>query len=397
MKDEAYKLLLENRRITGGRQYTVPSPERYPYQWLWDSCFHAIVLSHFEIDAAKEELRSLVYHQFDNGMIPHVIYWEHNGPLRENLQVRIKKGSEEVSTITQPPLAAEAVWRIFEKSGDRNFLREMYPHLCAFYRYLLTERDPRGNNLVSIVNPYESGEDNSPRFDKPLGLEPRQPIDEENYKRRNELIEKSFEEYIRRADVMKEWFWVKDVPFNSYVVKNLGTLSLIAGKLGMGEKSREWAESAKKVGEAMRKRMFENGIFWSTYDEDYKKIYVKTWGIFAPLYANLYTPEEAGEIVKMHLLNREEFRAEYMVPTVSRSEPSYNPSGYWRGPVWIAVNWFIYRGLKNYGFEKEAEMIKESSRKLIEENGFREYFNPETGEGLGAHNFTWGALIVDMV
>lgn len=396
MKDKAYKLLLSNRRVTDGHQYTVPSPERYPYQWLWDSCFHAIVLSHFEIEAAKEELRSLVFYQFGNGLIPHIIYWEGDGPLRENLRVRVDWGKDETSTITQPPIIAEAVWRVFQKDGDADFLSEMYPHLHSFYHYLLTERDPRGNNLVSIINPYESGEDNSPRFDAPLGLGTSQPVDEENYKRRNELIEKSYLKYLEEASVMKPWFWVKDVPFNSYVVRNLEILSLIARELGKSGESKKWTGSAKKVGEAMRERMFENGIFWNTYDEDYKKIYVKTWGIFAPLYANLYTPEEAKELVKAHLLSTEEFYTEHIVPTVPRSEPSYHPSGYWRGPVWIATNWFIYHGLMNYGFKKEAEVIRESSKKLVEKGGFREYFNPETGKGLGAHNFTWGTLIVDM-
>ena len=59
IETQACEVLLGNRRTTGGYQYTVPSNAAYPYQWLWDSCFHAIVLSSFEPDAAKAELRSL--------------------------------------------------------------------------------------------------------------------------------------------------------------------------------------------------------------------------------------------------------------------------------------------------------------------------------------------------
>jgi len=53
---EAKKLLLENRRTTDGNQYTIPSADHYPYQWLWDSCFHAIILAKFEPAAAKAEI-----------------------------------------------------------------------------------------------------------------------------------------------------------------------------------------------------------------------------------------------------------------------------------------------------------------------------------------------------
>jgi len=74
-------ILVNNRRESGEHQYTVPSPESYPYQWLWDSCFHAVILTRFDTEDAKKELRSLVSRQFENGLIPHVIYWEKSNVL----------------------------------------------------------------------------------------------------------------------------------------------------------------------------------------------------------------------------------------------------------------------------------------------------------------------------
>ena len=71
---EARKVLQENRRETNGFRYTVPSPSTYPYQWLWDSCFHAIVLSSYDPDFAKAEMHSLMSKQFENGMVPHMIF-----------------------------------------------------------------------------------------------------------------------------------------------------------------------------------------------------------------------------------------------------------------------------------------------------------------------------------
>ncbi|MDP2593989.1 MAG: hypothetical protein Q8P36_01470, partial [bacterium] len=89
LEERALALLRANRRTTRGHQYTLPSPTSYPYQWLWDSCFHAIVLARLEPDAAKKELESLVSRQFENGMIPHIIYWEKppNDKDRSNLDI----------------------------------------------------------------------------------------------------------------------------------------------------------------------------------------------------------------------------------------------------------------------------------------------------------------------
>ena len=42
-------------------------------------------------------------------------------------------------------------------------------------------------------------------------------------------------------------------------------------------------------------------------------------------------------------------------------------------------------------------MIEDRSGRLVEEHGFREYYNPLTGEGAGAHDFSWTGIVVDML
>lgn len=390
MTAASLKILKENRRTTEGHQYTVPSPTTYPYQWLWDSCFHAIALSHFDAKGAKEELRSLFAHQFDGGMIPHMIYWE-PGEV-----INIKWGKERTSSITQPPLLAEAVWEIYQRDEDDAFLRECYTHLYHFYTYLLSERDPRHHHLAGIINPDESGEDNSPRFDALQGLPPIH-TQEENLARRLDLVQKLQSCNFDAPFCMKNFFWVKDVPFNAILIKNLNILAKLSERIGYKEEGLIFAEAALHITEAMRDRMQEDGLFWSTAGENYEKIKVKTWAIFMPLYAHLLSQEEAATLVREHLLNPAEFKTTFMVPSVSKDEPSFSADALWRGPTWIAVNWFIHRGLLEYGFAEEAAMVLESSAKLLEQSGFREHYHPESGEGQGAENFTWGALIVDML
>lgn len=392
IKKDCLKLFKQNQRHKGGFQYTVPSSDIYPYQWLWDSCFHAIILSHFNIPDAKAEILSLLSRQLQNGMIPHIIYWENHKRVSFP---RIEWGKEDISTITQPPMIAYAIWQIFQKDKKINFLNSTYRHLYHFYRYLLNERDPHGKHLIGIMNPDESGEDNSPRFDLPLGLKPIHTL-QENTKRRLKLVTQNIKCKFDAPFCMRNFFWVKDVPFNAIIVENLKILSKIAEKLDKSDDAAYFMEEVAQIVSAMRKFMLADGLFYSTYGEDYRKIKVKTWAIFAPLFAKILTPGEAKKLVSDHLLAKDEFWTNFPVPSVSLDEPSFDDSGFWRGPAWMAVNWFIYKGLKNYGFSDIAAQIKQSSLKLLQKSGFREYFNPITGEGLGANNFTWGGLVVDM-
>src|SRR3990167_10817091 len=111
-RQTSLQLLLNNRRKAKNFQYTVPSPDTYPYQWLWDSCFQAIILTHFNVTDAKKEILSLISAQFDNGMIPHMVYWKPQDIKDYEL---IKWGKEGTSSLTQPPMVAYAAWEIFQK------------------------------------------------------------------------------------------------------------------------------------------------------------------------------------------------------------------------------------------------------------------------------------------
>lgn len=393
LKKLTFELLLSNRRSIQNYQYTVPSPDSYPYQWLWDSCFHAIILSHFNIEDAKLEILSLLSRQFDNGLIPHIIYWD---KMTKTDFPLINWGKDQTSSITQPPMIAYAVWQIFQKDNDKSFIKKVYPNLYNFYKYLLTERDPHQKHLIGILNPDESGEDNSPRFDLALKL-PAVHTMEKSRQKRFELADQNIKCNFDAPFCMRNFFWVKDVPFNSIMVENLKILSQIAEVLGHSEDAKFFLREQEKIVEAMKKFMFEDNLFWSTFGKDYQKIKVKTWAIFAPLFAQILSKDQAKKLVDDYLLNPKEFKTEFLLPTVSISEASFDKQGLWRGPVWIATNWFVYKGLIKYNFLDIAQQIKQSSISLISRSGFREQFDPFTGEGYGARNFTWGGLVLDML
>jgi glycogen debranching enzyme len=111
-------------------------------------------------------------------------------------------------------------------------------------------------------------------------------------------------------------------------------------------------------------------------------------------------PEDmAREIVSRHFSNPDEFASPYPIPSVAMSERSFYAKetfALWRGPTWPVINWFLFRCLSTKGFDREASNLYRATVNLIERSGFREYYNPFTGEGYGAEGFTWSGLVVDM-
>jgi glycogen debranching enzyme len=288
--------------------------------------------------------------------------------------------------------------------SDRTFLEAIYPALVRYYQYVLA-RDAELTHVVGLINPDESGEDNSPRFDAALGLPPQHTAEENNTKR-FALIERNRQCGFRVNECMRNFFWVKDVPFNAYLVENLECMATLANEFGNDADAQFFSAQATIVRDGMRSCMREDGLFWNVYGKDSHHIKVKTWALFAPLVAGALSESEAKLLVDEHLNDASTFWSTYPIPTTAMNEESFNPEEAvgtptwlhpnWRGPVWMAPNWFAYRGLMRYGFHKEAETIKERSIMLLARSGFREYFHPMTGEGMGARDFTWGGLVLDM-
>ncbi|MGB7841657.1 MAG: hypothetical protein WBL21_02620 [Salinimicrobium sp.] len=112
-------------------------------------------------------------------------------------------------------------------------------------------------------------------------------------------------------------------------------------------------------------------------------------------------PSEVSEMVmKRHFFNSDEFHTKYPIPSLATNEEAFDPGAsiyIWRGPTWIVNNWFLHKYLVKQNYTKEAERLIDSVKSLIEKSGFREYYDPFTGEGHGAKNFTWCGLVLDMI
>ncbi|MEE1013076.1 MAG: trehalase family glycosidase [Clostridia bacterium] len=135
---------------------------------------------------------------------------------------------------------------------------------------------------------------------------------------------------------------------------------------------------------------------------------IDVWSGFMAMWAGIATKEEADRMVKEHMLNEKTFWAPYGVRTLSKLEKMYcikksgNPSC-WLGPIWGISNWMCFKGLIDYGFDKEAKQLVEKTIRLFGEDIERcgemhEYYHPDTGEGVHNQGFqNWNLFVNNMI
>lgn len=366
---------IEGERDGAPFAYTRPSPDRYRWQWYWDSCFAAIVWRRFESQRARAELETLLAAQCDDGFIGHTIFWDSPVSLSRLPFYNVASRHAFQTETIQPPLLAWA-WSI--AVGDP---REE-PRIGAQADWLKANRDLDGDGLLWIVQPDESGLDASPKFDPVWGwranARPGFPL-LVHHDRRLGFDARRIRD--RGGPVLCET-----------LVNTLWSLSLQA----LGHPS---------ATPALVERLWDErrGLFLDEAQPGGARSHVATWAALAPL-ALPDLPEEIGRrMVEEHLLNEGEFMTPVAPPSVSASEPSYEPGGhrglvrrYWRGPTWVNSAWLLWLGLRRLGYEEGAERLARGVIGAAEREGLREYYDPRTGAGLGARDFAWSALVAEL-
>jgi glycogen debranching enzyme len=427
IRERARRLLLANiRRGTvptrdGEREfvYVCPSPAVYHHQWLWDSCFHAIVMARFDGALAQAELRTLLSQMQDDGFLPHLTNWVGAGRLP--LLRRISRwlfGQGHHRRLTQPPVLGIALEEVHRHTGDDEFLRQMLPPVKRYYQHLAASRDPDDDGLLSIIFPIESGMDHSPVYDAALGLHAPGAL---AYHIANIRL---FVNCLRHGwdmarILIADHFAVEDVGFNSLYAAGLRAVTRLASYLDDPEAD-SFARRAAQVEAAILSRCYdaEHGLFYSLLGRREAPLRVKTIASLLPLVLESLPAAQASNLVA-HLRHPASFAAPYPVPSVAQDEPSFAPTAatlrvsdgllgrlrreyakyqlVWRGPSWVNTNWFITRGLRQHGYGELADEITLKTAEMVSAAGFWEYYHPFTGEGLGAEHFSWSTLVVDML
>lgn len=411
---QALRVLLGNWR--GGS--TVPAAGLYPHQWSWDSAFIALGLRHLSPRRAQRELESLFGAQWADGRVPQIVFNPATpadayfpGPTFWGPAARQKTTGLITSGLVQPPVHALAAWEVYTADPGtarrRGFLPRIYHRLRAWHDYLVRQRDFRGDGLVSVVHPWESGMDNSPSWDEPLSR--IVPVPPGSFTRRDlghatvaeRPTDLDYGRYVRLAAGYRDTGFADDLSVVDFAVEDpLTNAVLAAGERALGAMAaelgadpREHDERAAALTDAMVAHLYDpaEGIFFARDVHTGNLLRRQTVGGLAPLVIPGLPVVE--ELLKTARGDRFRLGELAPVPSHDLTAPDFDPVRYWRGPAWFNTGWLVWHGLRLHGHDRLAGLLREGTLDAIRFAGFREYVEPETGVGHGAYDFSWTAAV----
>jgi glucosylglycerate hydrolase len=414
---------------------TTAAPNLYPHMWSWDACFIAIGLSWVSVPRAITEIDTLLRAQWRNGMVPHIVF---SADAHSYFPGADRWGCAEVSAdapsdpqtsgICQPPVHAIAVARIMqaaehgsadEREAAEAFLDRSWPRLLAWHRWLATARDPHGVGRVTIHHGWESGMDNSPRWDAPYSrvvvgddLPPYTRLDRQHVANADERP--SDEEYDRYMWLVEEMrrvgyddaaveqtssFAVEDVFFSAVLALACEVMADLGRRHG---RAAEEVEETAALAARFRAGVAEavDPVTGLARDRDRRTsqwLSTQTLAGFAPLLAG--TPDAMTRQRLLDLFNSEAWCghpgfAAALPPSTSPASPAFVSRTYWRGPQWPVVAWLFSWAFQWHGLTEEADRLRVEGLRLLEHGDFGEYYEPFTGEGLGSSHQSWTAAAV---
>lgn len=193
-------------------------------------------------------------------------------------------------------------------------------------------------------------------------------------------------------------FAIEGVDLASYLVRELRAMSVIAGHLQLNADVRTFDSHADDLSKLINDTCWDehDGLYYDRDEKTGKLVKVKAATCFMPLFARAATPARAKRMIHEHLLNSNEFWLSYPVASYAKTEPDYYQAPRekecnWRGPTWAPTNYMIFQGLQHYGYHAEAKELAARlfDMAILKNPVLREYYNAETGEGLGQTRF-WG-------
>lgn len=416
--------------------FTKPAPNLYPHQWNWDAGFIALGVAHHDMDRAEAEMRKLFDAQWANGMLPQIVFGEEKGAAYfpgpdfwqtdgvPNAPTHVK-----TSGISMPPVHAFILWEIYQISEDKKrtkaFLKELFPKVLALHRYFYENRDPLEEGLVYVRHPWEAGTDNSPIWDSALEKIDPSKLDIPPYQRKDlqnpdaakhRPTNLDYDRYVYLVDLFRKNqydeaaiyeqcpFLIQDPLFNAILIWSNECLIEIGFLLG--EDMLEILQINELAIHSMNEKLWddERGIYNAFDLRANAVIPVHTSSGLMPMMGYIPTQEQAEmmlELIEGPMFGGKQSQI-YSCPTYSLLAEDLNYEKYWRGPVWVNMNWLLYKGLLRYDMEDMAEKIKSDTLNLVKEYGFYEYFDPRKRDvgnlGCGTNQFSWtAALFIDLM
>jgi hypothetical protein len=353
--------------------YTVPNGTVYPFQWLWDSCFHALVWHALgEPGRAVSELAHLFRTQSSLGFVPHVDYeW---APLHH----AEFWGREGHSSITQPPMFGHAVAELARAGVDVATLVGPARRGLSF----LLDHRTRIDGLVSLCHPWESGGDDSPRWDHwcPGGWDPGRWYDV-----KGELV-LAVEHAPDGSPLANPSFRVAAASFNALVAYNALELADVTADDGLRAQALELVDALDRRWDAAAATWVDAG------DSEATSGRARTLEALLPVLVSRRS--DAVEAAFAQLRDGGAFGGRSGPSQVHRREPSFAPRTYWRGPAWPQLTYLCWRAAVERDRRDDASALGAMLVDGAVRSGWAEYWDADDGTGLGAAPQSWATLAV---
>ncbi|OUM42753.1 glucosylglycerate hydrolase [Arthrobacter sedimenti] len=419
---------IEVLRLNDLGTMTTAAPNLYPHMWSWDAAFVAIGLARFDVPRAITELRTLLAAQWTTGMIPHIVFTDDDTGYFPGFERWGTAGAAALpagiksSGICQPPVHAIALLHILDRArenggSDReaaeSFLAESFDGWLAWHRWLATVRDPDGVGLVEIHHGWESGFDNSPRWDGPYSrvvpgaVEPFTRRDTQHVTDASERPDDA--EYTKYLWLVQQMasvrfedravqdvvdFRVRDVFFSGILAASSDVLAGLGEELGRHDEAAELRQLAVRFRDGVASTVDPDTGLARDYDilaEEW--ISTDTVSGFAPLVAGgdrILLDRQRQLLRGPQWMGHPDLRFP-LPPSTSPTSPAFRPRTYWRGPVWPFLNLLFGWASMRDGQEDLSSELRSASLEQLSDLKFAEYYDPLTGRPLGSFAQAWTA------
>lgn len=345
--------------------------------FCWDTYFSAMLSLPVSRELAYANLIAITREKTENGFIP-------NFGAANDYKTRDR---------SQPPVGSLALREVYRRFGDPSIVRELFDDLLEWNRWFAGHRMLENGQLCWGSCPYtplagrhwesdgvnerfgaalESGMDNSPMYDDI-------PFDPDTH-------------LLSLADVGLTGLYLMDCEI----------LAELAGLLGREADRTELRKRAAHVKDGMDGLWCEEvGMFLNrrTDTGEFSRRISPT--NFYALFSDRISPAQLARILE-HFYDPQEFGGESILPSISRSDPTYPEQDYWRGRIWAPLNFLVYLALRKQGCAAECSVLAKKSVALLlrewESHGHvHENYGGDSGLGCDSSSsdpfYHWGGLL----
>lgn len=400
---DLHKQARETLRQNDKGGYTLPTHGLYPYQWNWDSAFAAWGFTTFDPNRGWTELETLLSGQWDDGMVPHILFHRHDPGYYPGPDVWQGRGPIPSSGISQPPVAASFMRKMLEMdAAGEPRARAMWPKLKAWHSWFMRWRLDQG--AVCVTHPWEAGRDNAPDWDPAMRDIDASGVGE--YTRRDTShvdpamrpTKYDYDRYIKlvQIGVSVRWDQQKLLELNPFRVADpTMTFTLLRAHRDLHAMGQRFGQDISEIVDWIATLEAGAETLWNPEIGGYDSRIVRT-GKFNGILSN------ASALCWYAGINDQRARPqiERMLGAVNFGLASFDPDAdgfeplrYWRGPTWPIMNYLVGSGMEEQGQDDLADRIRSDTARLMEQNGFAEYYNPLDGTPAGGATFTWTAAV----